>query len=804
MSLPGDLTTFTLTFGPYTDAQGTPVLAGKTGTLRPDRKLVHTATGQQILETPIRVSIDEFGTGTITNLPHTDNAGLDGGPFSYKMVWDLTSSSPSPGNKQFQVLESDGDTIDFDLLEPSESVPAISVPSALSVAGLTGAVSAPDLVTALDDALADDVTAGTSTFAVAQRAAFVAPLATTQTVYVTPGGDDGDDGLSWKKAKATIPAAITALGAAGGTVELGPGTHAVASTGRRDTCTFTAGSSTVADTSIGSGDVGARVISPYLRSPVVIATVTPGVSFTITDETGAAVTPETSGSAVSLITKPAVVVPPGVRLRGAGSEWTADTNAQTGLLNHANTWIEDSGTGVTVLCGHPRDAGASNSGQQVSGVWLEGFAIKGNSGNLFGLAQINNWFVVAKNVDCVGHGMGGLLVANNANSTRFVDCRFGANGAAAATVVTGGVVVLDHVPVIPYGPVRFDNCFFTGNYGWNIVGTANFTSGKGARSVRVTQGQFNNVRNSTLTGSGTHAAISGNENRSLLDDCIFESADTLHLDVYDAPVTIIACKFKATGGTLGTLDHSVRVNAGAILDATGCGFLDATSYAVQVASGGTFTWRSCTSTSAPLAADASGNTLAIASSAGLSLGSTATPVEGATGQAANLRGNETCSRLQVNSSAIAVVSQSLNLTYFTATKSATVSQVAVEVGGTPASGGLAAYIGIGLYLQNADGSLTLVASTSGSNQSAFQSADAAVTLNLSSSVFVTAGRRYAIGLLVNSSNTLPTFRGIDSKSLSLAASPVLALRVTGQTSLPASIASGSLTNGAVFIYSRLP
>jgi hypothetical protein len=165
--LPDDLTTFTLTFGPYIDATGTPVLAGVTGTLKPDRKLVHVATGRQILETPIPVTIDPFGVASVGPLPHCDNDGI-GGPFLYKMVWDLPAAAPSPGNLQFSVLESDGNTIDFDLLVPSETVPSVAVPSALSVAGLTGAITDDDLVAALDvplraasvAAVQDAITAG--------------------------------------------------------------------------------------------------------------------------------------------------------------------------------------------------------------------------------------------------------------------------------------------------------------------------------------------------------------------------------------------------------------------------------------------------------------------------------------------------------------------------------------------------------------------------------------------------------------------------------------------------------------------
>lgn len=155
MALPGDLTTFTLTFGPYTDAKGDPVLANVTGTLRPSTKLLHPATGRQILESPIKVSIDAFGVASVGPLPHTDNAALAPTGFTYQMVWDLGSSAPSPGNKQFAVPAASGIDIDFDLLTPTTTTTGVDVvlPSVISVAGLSGAPTAQQLTDALDGPL---------------------------------------------------------------------------------------------------------------------------------------------------------------------------------------------------------------------------------------------------------------------------------------------------------------------------------------------------------------------------------------------------------------------------------------------------------------------------------------------------------------------------------------------------------------------------------------------------------------------------------------------------------------------------
>ena len=129
MALPGDISTFTLTFGPYTNAKGDPVLSGATGTLSPSTKLIHAATGQQILASPITVTIDAFGVASVGPLPHTDSDVLNPIGFTYQMVWNLTSYSPAtPGNLQFAVPEIAGSTVDFDLLVESPAVPGIYIP----------------------------------------------------------------------------------------------------------------------------------------------------------------------------------------------------------------------------------------------------------------------------------------------------------------------------------------------------------------------------------------------------------------------------------------------------------------------------------------------------------------------------------------------------------------------------------------------------------------------------------------------------------------------------------------------------
>jgi hypothetical protein len=116
--IPVGATTFTLTFGPYTDALGVNVATTLAGKLYPvDQttgkrvKVVHLPSGQVILPTDIPITVTG-GSATVGPLPHTGQASLT--PFFYRVEWDVASSKPSPGNKTFAVTS--GTTVDYDLL----------------------------------------------------------------------------------------------------------------------------------------------------------------------------------------------------------------------------------------------------------------------------------------------------------------------------------------------------------------------------------------------------------------------------------------------------------------------------------------------------------------------------------------------------------------------------------------------------------------------------------------------------------------------------------------------------------------
>ena len=148
MPLPGDVTTFTLTMGAYTDGQGTAALVGATGKLYPvdpstNRrvKVLHPASGAVIVPADIPVTVLGDGTATVAGIPHTGQASLSPSGWAWRMEWSLPTNNPShPGNKTFVVPS--GVSVDFDQLAVAETVPAvaISLPNVTSVAGLTGAV----------------------------------------------------------------------------------------------------------------------------------------------------------------------------------------------------------------------------------------------------------------------------------------------------------------------------------------------------------------------------------------------------------------------------------------------------------------------------------------------------------------------------------------------------------------------------------------------------------------------------------------------------------------------------------------
>lgn len=143
------------------------------------------------------------------------------------------------------------------------------------------------------------------------------------------------------------------------------------------------------------------------------------------------------------------------------------------------------------------------------------------------------------------------------------------------------------------------------------------------------------------------------------------------------------------------------------------------------------------------------------------------------------------------SSGNAMTSGILRLTYKTATKTEVVNTVQVPCGGTAAVP-TPTLIRVGVYVEEANGDLTLVAS-SANNTGLFTAANAENSIPLSAPFTKIRGRRYAVGLLVVTASTPPTVFGSTSLISSvIAKSPVLAAARSGQTDLPSTVTTAQI------------
>jgi hypothetical protein len=150
MALPGDVTTTTVTFGPYTDATGAIALVGATGKLFPVDpstnkrvRVIDIASGQVVVPEDVKVTIASNGTASAGPIPRTGQSTLSPAGFAWRMEWDIPSGSRSvsPGNLTF--VAPSGSTTDFDLLVPAATIPAVAIsqPTVATVNGKTGAVT---------------------------------------------------------------------------------------------------------------------------------------------------------------------------------------------------------------------------------------------------------------------------------------------------------------------------------------------------------------------------------------------------------------------------------------------------------------------------------------------------------------------------------------------------------------------------------------------------------------------------------------------------------------------------------------
>jgi hypothetical protein len=154
---------------------------------------------------------------------------------------------------------------------------------------------------------------------------------------------------------------------------------------------------------------------------------------------------------------------------------------------------------------------------------------------------------------------------------------------------------------------------------------------------------------------------------------------------------------------------------------------------------------------------------------------------------------EAYARILADQATVAGTSQLLRLVYFTAYKTETISNLVVASGSTGA-GATPTVCRLGIYSEAANGDLTLIGSTP-NDTTLFSSTNTVYTKAMSASVDLVAGTRYALGVLVVTAATAPTFVGrtLNSSATNQATPRIVAQRAS-QSDLPSSITNANLAN----------
>jgi len=147
--------------------------------------------------------------------------------------------------------------------------------------------------------------------------------------------------------------------------------------------------------------------------------------------------------------------------------------------------------------------------------------------------------------------------------------------------------------------------------------------------------------------------------------------------------------------------------------------------------------------------------------------------------------------------------QRLHLTYFTAIRTESCTQIAVCTHSS-AAGATPTLVQIAVYSVDASDNLTLVASTP-NDTTLFATASTRYVKSFSAAFTKTAGQRYAVGILIVTAAAIPTLMGnIPMNGTGLGAVSTLPRRqgrVASQTSLPSTITAGTVTldGGGIYV-----
>lgn len=156
-------------------------------------------------------------------------------------------------------------------------------------------------------------------------------------------------------------------------------------------------------------------------------------------------------------------------------------------------------------------------------------------------------------------------------------------------------------------------------------------------------------------------------------------------------------------------------------------------------------------------------------------------------------GEEAVSRDVVNSLTIGMSTQTLRLSYFTAKKDETITQVLICAGTTPA-GATPSLVRVGVWTADAAGALLLQVGATPNDTTLLATTITEYTKSFSSSFATVRGTRYACGLLVVTAATAPQVIGTTFGSVNsiMGRSPMRGSSAGSQADLPSTLASGSV------------
>lgn len=166
-------------------------------------------------------------------------------------------------------------------------------------------------------------------------------------------------------------------------------------------------------------------------------------------------------------------------------------------------------------------------------------------------------------------------------------------------------------------------------------------------------------------------------------------------------------------------------------------------------------------------------------------------------------GEAVMDRWHISTNAVGGVSGELLLTMFTAKKTESISKLYI-VSGSTANAATPTLVRVGVYEFDSTANQWNLVGSSANDTTLFSATFSTYTVNLSTSFTKTAGKRYAIGILIVSAVAVAKFYGNAAVSSSITfVEPKISAKQTGLSDLPATIAPGAMLGSPLGIYAEV-